>query len=322
MTGRVIVVGSVNVDLVVNVPFLPHPGETVTGGRFDRHHGGKGGNQAVAAARLGAPTWFVGAVGDDAFGREARTALSDDGVDVSELVTNAREPTGVALIVVGADGESLIAVASGANAIVRPEDVRAALERLAPGPGDVVLTGNETPTACARLALRLAREAGARTILNPAPAEGIDRSTFGLADVLTPNARELTQLARAEAQRTGRTTTSGTDPTRAARSLIERNAEGEGADAVLVSLGVRGAVLVGGDGSEVDLAAPGITAVDAVGAGDTLNGALAVGLAEGLDLADAARRAVMAASMSTIRPGARGGMPLRRELEEALAQRG
>ena len=114
--GRVIVVGSVNVDLVINVARLPGPGETVIGGRFDRHHGGKGGNQAVAAARLDARTAFVGAVGDDAFGEEARAALAADGVDTSALATLATEVTGVALILVDAAGENSIAVAGGANA--------------------------------------------------------------------------------------------------------------------------------------------------------------------------------------------------------------
>src|SRR5919109_3219354 len=135
MTGRVIVVGSVNVDLVVNVPFLPHPGETVTGGRFDRHHGGKGGNQAVAAARLGAPTSFVGAVGDDDFGRAAQAALEAEGVDVSALRTLPAAATGVAFILVDARGENSIAVAGGANGALTPDDVVEALRRLVPSSG-------------------------------------------------------------------------------------------------------------------------------------------------------------------------------------------
>src|SRR5919109_1761119 len=148
--GRVIVVGSINIDLVATVPTLPRPGETVTGGRLARHDGGKGGNQAVAAARLGAETWLIAAVGRDAFGADALAALAADGVHTEGVRTVAEAPTGVALIMVGADGENLIAVASGANALLTPEHVRDGLAALAPGSGDVVLVGHEIPTASAR----------------------------------------------------------------------------------------------------------------------------------------------------------------------------
>ena len=190
----VIVVGSVNVDLVATVDRLPAPGETVTGGRFAQHHGGKGGNQAVAAARLGAPTAFVGAVGDDAFGTEARAALEAEGVDVSELRTLPGQATGVALILVDGDGENSIAVAGGANAALTPEDIAASFERLRPGTGDVVLVGHEIPTATATEALRLAKASGATTIFNPAPATGVTPEALALTDLLTPNEGEAAQL--------------------------------------------------------------------------------------------------------------------------------
>jgi ribokinase len=316
--GRVIVVGSVNIDLVVAASRLPSPGETVTGGTFARHDGGKGGNQAVAAARLGAATAFVGAVGDDAFGAEARAALAAEGVDVSELATLPGEATGVALIVVAAGGENLIAVASGANLALRPGAVSDAIRRLSPAGGDVVLVGHEIPTAAARTALALARAAGSTTVLNPAPAAGIDRSVFGLADVVTPNRGELGVLVGAEAARLGRRGTGGAgDTVQAARSLVERNAEGPGAGAVLVSLGESGAILVRSGGHVAEIPAPRVDAVDTTGAGDALNGALAAALAAGMDLEAAARRAVVAASRSTTRPGARGGLVSAGELEEA-----
>jgi ribokinase len=317
VSGRVIVVGSVNIDLVVTAPQLPRAGETVTGGDFARHHGGKGGNQAVASARLGAPTWFVGAVGDDAFGSEARDALAADGVTVDHLTVLAGEPTGVALIVVDGAGENLIAVASGANGQLEPGAVTAALTALEPGPGDVLLVGHETPTAAARSALRFGRERGATTVFNPAPATGLDRSTFGLADVLTPNRHELAVLVADEWQRLGRPGAAPADPADAATTLIQRNAQGDGAGAVLVSLGPAGALLVSGDGPPLEISAPIVRAVDAVGAGDALNGALAAGIARGRALPEAARRAVAAASRSTTRPGARGGMPTLAELEAA-----
>ncbi|MDQ2965570.1 MAG: PfkB family carbohydrate kinase, partial [Chloroflexota bacterium] len=192
--GRVFVVGSVNVDLVVSAPRHPQPGETVTGGRFAQHDGGKGGNQAVAAARLGASTTLLAAIGGDTFGERARAALEADRVETGEILVDRAEPTGVALVLVDAAGENMISVASGANAKLTPTHVRAAFGRLAPAAGDVVLAGHEIPTATTREALGLGRAAGATTILNPAPADGIDRSVFGLADVVTPNRQELATL--------------------------------------------------------------------------------------------------------------------------------
>jgi ribokinase len=318
VSGRVIVVGSINVDLVATVPRLPRPGETVTGGTFARHHGGKGGNQAVAAARLGAGTFLVAAIGADDDGVDARGALTDAGVDVSGLLTTADSATGVGLILVGPGGENLIAVASGANGRLDPPAVGAAMERLAAKAGDVVLVGHEIPTAAAREALRLARDMGATTILNPAPADGLDRSTFGLADVLTPNRPELTALVTAEWRRLARPGSAPSDPVAGARALVDRNAEGRGAVAVLVSLGRAGAILVAPAADPVEIAALPVEAVDTVGAGDALNGALAAMLAEGRDLDEAARWAVAAASLSTTREGARGGLPTREEVVRAL----
>ncbi len=320
MTGRVIVVGSVNVDLVVTTSRLPGPGETVDGGSFARHDGGKGGNQAVAAARLGATVAFVGAVGDDTFGRNAREALVREGVAVDHLATAPGEATGVALIVVADGGENQIAVASGANAAVSPDHVRGALLALGVGPGDVVLCGHEIPTAATRDALVVARRAGATTILNPAPAAGLDRSSFGVADVLTPNRGELATLVATEAARLGRGGDGRGDIVRAAESLMVANAEGDGAAAVLVSVGAAGAVLVRKGQPAIEIDAPSVTAVDTTGAGDALNGGLAAGLAEGLDLETAARRAVVAASLSTRLAGARSGLPSADEVASASAQ--
>jgi ribokinase len=303
MSGRVVVVGSVNVDLVVTTERLPGPGETVVGGQFGQHHGGKGGNQAVAAARLGAPTAFVGAVGDDTFGTDARTALAAEGVDVGTLITLPEETTGVALIVVDAEGENSIAVASGANGALDSVQIRFELGRLALMPVDVVLVGHEIRTGATHEALRLARLAGATTILNPAPAGGLAPWTLELADILTPNEVELATLAGAD----------GTPAARAKRLL----GPGPGRRAVLVSLGAKGALLVTEEGAQT-IPAPKVKVLDTVGAGDTLNGALAAGLAAGLDLAEAARRAVVAASISVERAGAREGSPTVNELDAAL----
>ncbi len=305
MNGRVIVVGSVNIDLVVSTARLPAPGETVVGGRFGRHRGGKGANQAVAAARLGARTTFIGAVGDDAFGVDARAALAAEAVDVEGLLVLPDVPTGVALIVVDETGENLIAVASGANAALSSVQVRAALKQLTLTSDDVVLVGHEIRTGATHEALRLARIAGATAILNPAPAHGLDRPTLDLAAILTPNEGELATLVG----------DAGSPAARAKRLL----GPAAGGRAVLLSLGAKGALLLA-SGRAQALPALRVEVVDTIGAGDTLNGALAAGLAAGLDLAEASRRAVVAASLSVAHEGARAGMPTADQLESALAR--
>ena len=310
MSGRVIVVGSTNVDLVVRSARLPRPGETTNGGRFEQHDGGKGANQAVAAARLGADVPFIGAVGSDSFGVEARAALVAEGVDVSGLATLDGQATGIALILVDAEGENLIAVASGASQAIEPAFIQAELARLGLSAGDVVLVSNELMPACVGAALQMARAAGARTILNPAPADSFDRSLLAFVDVLTPNRGELLLLA------------GGTDGSLAAAvdvPELSRSAAGLPVnEAVVVTLGAEGALIVPVGRSPVPVPAPSVAAVDSTGAGDAFNGALAVGLAEGRSLDEAVRRAVAAGSLATTRSGAREGMPTAPELEAAL----
>jgi ribokinase len=329
VSGRVVVVGSVNVDLVVRAERLPAPGETVTGGVFERHHGGKGGNQAVATARLGRTTLFVGAVGEDAFGDDARAALAAERIDVSRLLAIPGAATGVALIMVDARGENLIAVASGANAALEPAMVEEALGRLGSLADDVVLVCHEIPTETVRAALRYGRAAGATTVFNPAPAAGLDRSTLGLADVVTPNRAELaTLLATLDGAATsssgGSAAPAGVlDPEAGARRLLDAGADGPGVRrAVIVTLGADGALLVarGEDGGLTSRHFPAhrVTSVDSTGAGDAFNGAIAAALAEGRSLEEACRRAIVAGALATTRPGAREGMPTRAELEAAL----
>ena len=256
MSGRVIVVGSVNIDLVARVPHLPHPGETVTGGSYDRHHGGKGGNQAVAAARLRRPTLFIGAVGDDGFEGEARRALATERVDVSMVASLPGQATGAALILVDANGENQIAVIPGANGSIEPGYARECLSRLGRLVGDVVLLCNEVPLHVVREALTCARAAGATTILNPAPATGIDRSIFALADIVTPNRNELAMLLATEARRTGRRTDASQEIPARARVLLEAGPEGPGVrKAVIVTLGAAGVLVLERTGVERDRAA-------------------------------------------------------------------
>jgi ribokinase len=321
VSGRVLVVGSVNIDLVVQTERLPQPGETVLGGTFTRFHGGKGGNQAVAAARLGVPVMLVAALGDDEFASDARQALAREGIGTDVLVTLDHTATGVALILVDAKAENQIAVAPGANAGLTATHVRDALSRLHPHTGDAVIVTHEISTDAAREALRIGRDGGAWTILNPAPAGGLDRSVIGLADVVVPNRGELALLVSEDARRSGRATPPVDDPIKAARLLLEATAEGPGAGkAILVTLGPTGAALVQREGPVIDIKAPKVKAVDATGAGDALNGALAAALAGGLGLEAAARRAVVAASLSVTRAGAREGYPTSDELAIALGE--
>jgi ribokinase len=295
VSARVVVVGSVNVDLVVTLDALPRPGETVMGGTFARHGGGKGANQAVAAARLGAEVALVAAVGRDDLGDAALEELAGDGVDVGAVV-RANAPTGVALITVDRAGENAIAVASGANAELSAEAVTAALGERLDAPAGVVLLGHEVPDAAVVAGARAAREAGWAVLLNPAPARALGDALAALGPLLTPNADEARAL------------TGEADPEAAGRALAART----GAP-VLVTVGADGALLCA-DGGVERLRAPAVEVVDTTGAGDTFNGALAAELAAGAALETAARLAIGAAARSTTRPGARAGMPRRAEL--------
>jgi ribokinase len=288
VSGSIVVVGAINVDLVVAGVSLPRPGETVTGGTFSQHQGGKGGNQAVAAARAlggGQGVVMVGAVGNDALGHDALDALRVEGVATSVSIRPG-VPTGVALICVGPDGENQISVAPGANAELTAGDVRSALGQV--HEVGVVLTSLEVPRGAVEAAADWAREGGVPLILNPAPVQAWVADVAKLATYVTPNEHE-------------------------------REALGELPDGVVV------VETLGEDGVEIHRAgavdrveAPRVDAVDTTGAGDCFNGVFAAGLVEGLDAAAAARRAAAAAALSVTKPGAREGMPTREELEAFL----
>jgi ribokinase len=296
--ARVVVVGSVNVDLVVSVGQLPRAGETVAGGTFARHGGGKGANQAVAAARAGAEVAMVGAVGDDEMGHEALEELAGEGIDTTHVARLDGVPTGVALIVVDEAGENQIAVASGANAALDTPAVERGLAALLDSRDGLVLLGNEVPEAAVAAGLRAARAAGWQVVLNPAPARPAGADLGGV--VLTPNADEARTLA-AEA-----------DVEAAARVLAARTSA-----PVLVTLGADGALLLDSDELQRHPAPP-VSVVDTTGAGDTVNGALAAELAAGRPLTDAVRFALAAAALSTTAAGARTAMPRRDEVLASL----
>lgn len=302
--GEVIVVGSVNVDLIALVARLPGPGETVTGGAFERQGGGKSANQAVAAARMGARVRFVGAVGDDEAGRSALSGLRAEGVHTDGVVRLAGMATGVALIVVDAAGENQIAVASGANAALTGDHVAAALAMEAPGPGAVCLIGFEVGDEAVLAAARWATHHGLTCIVDPAPARPLPAGLAAMAPILTPNRGEAAML-------------SGEEEPEAAAIVLRWLTRA----AVLVTLGADG-VLLAEDSGITSLLAPVLEVLDTTGAGDAFNGILAAELAGGASLREAARRAVVGAALSTQRPGAQAGMPTRAEVAAMLGASG
>lgn len=280
----VCVVGSANLDLVATVERLPAPGETVPGSSYAEYPGGKGLNQAVACARAGASTAFVGAVGSDGAGTALLDVMRDDGIDISGVVV-ASAPSGRALIFVSAEGENSIVVVAGANDTVAPAT---------PPPTTVVLAQLEVPVATIEHAFRAAKAAGATTVLNPAPVKPLPDSLLALCDVLTPNEHEVELLG-------------GVDRL---RSL--------GAAAVIVTRGSEGADLHTSSGVE-HIAAHPVVAVDTTGAGDCFSGSLCARLAAGDALLDAMRYASVAAALSTTVAGAVPSMPRRADVLSAAS---
>jgi len=305
MANKIVVVGSSNTDMIAKLPRLPKPGETISGGAFSTAAGGKGANQAVAAARAGAEVGLVARVGEDSFGEQAISGFIDDGIDVQHVTRDPSAPSGVALIFVDERGENCIAVAPGANAGLTPNDVEAA-EELIIG-ADVVVMQLETPLETVERAAALAREHSVRVILNPAPAQPLSDEILGNVSILTPNESEAELL-------TGIRVEDDAGAEEAARALVAR-----GVKTVILTLGSRGAfVFESGSGELV----PGfeVDAVDTTAAGDVFNGSLAVGLAEGMPLAGAVRFANAAAALSVTKLGAQPSAPTRAEIETFLTE--
>lgn len=303
MSSRVVVIGSANTDLVVRVASLPRPGETVLGGTFASVGGGKGANQAVAAARAGGAVTFVAMLGQDELGDAALAAYRAEGIDTSFIGRVAGCPSGVALILVDAAGENCIAVASGANDRLRPADIDAAREAIAGA--DVVLVQLEIPLETIRRAVDVAAAAGRRVILNPAPARPLDAELLARVSVITPNETEAEAL-------TGIVVA---DEAQAAIAAERLRAFGP---AAVLTLGRRGCLVADGGAPRL-IAGHDVTPVDTVAAGDVFNGSLAVALAEGHDLAAAADFANTAAAISVTRHGAQASAPSRREIEDRVS---
>jgi ribokinase len=295
--GKVVVLGSINRDLVLSVEAHPRPGETVSGADLREFPGGKGANQAVAAQRAGAACALFGAVGDDGFGEAMQTFLNSEGIDLSHLRVVQGRPTGIALITVDRHGENAIIVSAGANAALGPGD----LAGLVPAPGDLVVAQFEVPEPFIVAGFKRAHAAGAKTLLNPAPMRSLAPELLALTDLLILNETEL------ESAGGGAPLGDETAVTEAAQKLAA------GQRHVIVTLGAQGCLAVTPEGV-IRLPAPLAVAVDTTGAGDCFVGVLAAGLAEGLAFPVALERACKAASISVTRAGAAQSMPFAREL--------
>lgn len=302
---RIVVVGSSNTDMVVRTARIPAPGETVLGGEFVMTGGGKGANQAVAAARLGADVMLVARVGADLFGERARAEIAAAGVCVDYLLVDPDAPSGVALIFVEESGQNSIVVAPGANGRVSPADVDGA--RPAFESADVVVLQFEVPVETVARAIALGKNLGKTVVLNPAPAPDLPTDFLRGVDVLTPNEHEAAHLL-------GRDLTAEFDAVEAAQALLIL-----GSRAVVLTRGANGAVVATPD-NVAEIPGRLVDAVDATAAGDCFTGALAVGLAEGNDLVNAARFANAAAALSVTRIGAQASLPTREEVSAFLLQ--
>jgi ribokinase len=288
----ILVFGSINVDIVVPVGQLPKPGETVLGGDYALLPGGKGANQALAACRAGSRVTLVGAIGNDAFAATALGGLRQAGVAL-DMVAAVEQPTGCAAIVVAADGENMIAVASGANTAVRADQVPAEL----PGPGTILVAQMEVPVAETAALVRRVRAAGGRCLLNYAPALPIDRAMLRDVDILVANEGEAAAL--------------GPDPAALAGDLRQ---------ALVVTRGAEGAVAYLADGAQLAVPALPIEPVDTTGAGDAFVGVLAAALDAGSDLETALRRASAAAGLACLARGAQTALPDAAAIDEAVAR--
>lgn len=294
-----VVIGSSNTDMVIQSERIPKAGETIIGGTFFMNPGGKGANQAVAAARLGGDVTFVANVGDDIFGKQAIDLYAKDGIHTVHIHLDNSSPTGVALITVDAKGENSIVVASGANGRLTIDHIQSATAAIKSS--QYILLQLEIPLPVVDFACSLAKEHGVKIILNPAPAQPLGDSLLKNISIITPNESEAELL-------TGIAVTDVATARRAAHSLLDR-----GVTTCIITMGKSGAFVCQRD-TEFNVSAPSVTAVDTTAAGDVFNGALAVALSEGMTLKPAVDFACRAAAISVTRLGAQASAPFRNEL--------
>lgn len=307
MPKQIVVVGSVNLDLVCSGTRIPAPGETVRGETFKTFFGGKGANQAVAVARLGYPVSMIAKVGDDAFGDQLRNGLRVAGVNVRQVEKAKDTASGVALISVDVKGQNSIMVIPGANGKLLPEDIERALPMLRSA--GMVLTQLEIPLETVEYLCEIARDHDIPLMLDPAPARPLPRKILNRASFLTPNETETCTLC-------------GNSPSRLnAFAIAECAAElkSKGADNVIIKLGARGAYIDSADGLRKKVASFKVPVVDSTAAGDAFNAGLAVALMRKMNLHEAVRYGAAAGAVSVTRAGAQPAMPSGEEVEHLLA---
>ncbi|WP_431224431.1 ribokinase [Serratia sp. L9] len=304
-TGKLVVLGSINADHILNIQQFPQPGETVIGKQYNVAFGGKGANQAVAAGRSGADIAFIACVGADDIGKRICQQLATDRIDTQPIEAIADNTTGVALIFVNAEGENVIGIDAGANAAVTPEYLNRYQQNVIDA--DALLMQLESPLETVIAAAKLAKQHHTQVILNPAPACELPDELLAMIDMITPNETEAQRL-------TGIAVNNDSDADRAAKVLHDK-----GIGCVIITLGSRGVWLSeNGNGKLV----PGfkVKAVDTIAAGDTFNGALVTALLEGKAMSDAVRFAHAAAAIAVTRPGAQPSVPWREEIDAFLQQ--
>ncbi len=300
MANKVVVIGSTNMDLAARLSHLPEKGETVLGGELMTSLGGKGANQAVAAARLGADVTFITSIGDDAYGQQALVAFQTDHINVDHVIKYNNVPTGVALIMVGQDGENMIAVIPGANAMLAPAHILAAEGIIKDV--DCVLIQLEIPMETVAATVEIACRHHVHVILNPAPAKSIPTSILEKVTTFTPNEKEAAHIL-------------GLDLA-SSHDLLPAIPSSPGIKNIIITLGKRG-VLMSGSSSRI-ISAPTVNAVDTTAAGDAFNGALAFGLARGDELEAAVKYANAVAALSVTRRGAQESLPTKSQVDVFL----
>lgn len=300
MKPSILVIGSSNTDMVIKADHLPEPGETILGGTFFMNPGGKGANQAVAAARLGGKVTFIGKTGNDIFGRQARQLFEEEGINTQYLVSDPKNPSGVALITVDKNAENCIVVASGANAALVPKDLKKAEQEIISS--SIILMQLEIPLETVSWVASIAAEHKVKVILNPAPARELPPELIQNVSIITPNKTEAEMLSGVKVKDLHSAKEAGN----VLRSM--------GVEIVIITLGVKGALVITNDILQL-VPAPFVEAVDTTAAGDVFNGALAVAMAEGMPVLEAVSFACNAAAVSVTRMGAQSSAPFRNELD-------
>lgn len=307
MKNKLCVLGSINVDHVIRVPYFPKAGETLTGYGYQIAYGGKGANQAVAAARLGAAVQFIGTIGDDQIGQAMKAAFMVDGIDTAAITTIAGQSTGLAMIQVSDEGENSIVISAGANADLTPALVEQ--HQAAIAEADILLMQLESPLQAVGFAAKFAKSAGTKVVLNPAPAQPLPPSLLSLVDMITPNETEaeiLTGVKVCDEQ---------------TACLAAAHFHQLGIETVLITLGAKG-VYASQNGQGEMIAGFRVQAVDTTAAGDTFNAGVVTALLEGKSLKEAIRFAHAAAAISVTRMGAQTAIPTREETDQFLVSNG